>query len=50
MQRIQQNEETPTIAQSTTDVVNDLPRSSSLQLGIEISGKTMGARGLMGMR
>jgi hypothetical protein len=27
-----------------------LPRPSSLQLGIEISGKTMGARGLMGMR
>jgi hypothetical protein len=27
----------------------DLPRPSSLQLGIEISGKTMGAWGLMGM-
>jgi hypothetical protein len=27
-----------------------LPRPSSLHLGIEISGKTMGARGLMGMR
>jgi hypothetical protein len=25
-----------------------LPRPSSLQLGIEVSGKTMGARGLMG--
>ena len=27
-----------------------LPHPSSLQLGIEISGKTMVARGLMGMR
>jgi hypothetical protein len=27
----------------------NLPRPSSLQLGIEISGKTMGARGLMGI-
>ena len=31
-------------------MVRGLPRPSSLQLGIEISGKTMGARGLMRIR
>jgi hypothetical protein len=31
------------------EATKNLPRPSSLQLGIEISGKTMGARCLMGM-
>jgi hypothetical protein len=37
-------------ASNGADVNEGLPRPSSLQFGIEISGKTMGALGLMGMR